>query len=371
MVKKAIATRKDAFVTVSTLKGIVFNQPDLGEEEMSAVMDVIRSGWIGTGKVSRQFEEEFADFMGGGYAVAVSSCTMGLELALRYLNMGQNGKVVTTPLTFAATVNSILHAGGCPVFVDVDKNGCMNMDQANEKTDFLTKAILPIHFSGTPCDLSKLSGEVSIIEDCAHAFGTVFGKSGDVKVFSFYPNKNITCGEGGMVLAKSKDIADQIRIIASQGLSQGAWDRFGKGNTKRYAVEKVGVKGNMPDILAAIGLVQLNRWPEFRLKRMQIWNIYERAFGKMPAGHSRHFYPIHVKYRDQLREKLQNKGIGTGIHYKPLHLEPAYQFLGYKKGDFPNAEKWGETELSLPVSTNMTPEDAIYVVEQVNKLREN
>lgn len=349
-------------------KFIVFNQPDLGEEEISAVADVIRSGWIGTGKVSHSFEEEFADYMGGGYAVAVSSCTMGLQLALCALKMGLNSKVITTPMTFAATLNAILLAGGRPVFVDVDKNGCMNMKQANEKTDCLTKAVLPIHFSGTPCDISKLSGDVKIIEDCAHAFGSLFGRSGDIKVFSFYPNKNITCGEGGMILTKDKTMADEIRILSAQGLSKDAWARFGTGTVKRFAVERVGLKGNLPDILAAVGLVQLRRWPELRQKRLAVWRVYEKAFGRSHPGHSTHFYPIHVKNRDQVREKLQQKGIGTGIHYTPLHLEPAYQFLGYKKGDFPMAEKWGEKELSLPVSAVMTESDALRVVEEVQKI---
>lgn len=350
-------------------KFIVFNQPDLGEEEMSAVMDVIRSGWIGTGKVAHQFEEEFAEFMGGGYAVAVSSCTMGLQLALKGIGMSVNSKVVTTPLTFAATINAILSSGARPVFVDVDKNGCMDMDQANKKTDFLTKAVLPVHFSGTPCDLSKLKGDVKIIEDCAHAFGSLFGRSGDIKVFSFYPNKNITCGEGGMVLCKDKAVADEIRVFSSQGLSKGAWARFGKGPVKRYAVEKVGLKGNLPDILAAVGLVQLRRWPELRAKRLKVFKVYEQAFGKMPLGHSTHFYPFRTEYRDQVRQSLHNKGIGTGIHYQPLHLEPAYQFMGYKKGDFPMAEGWGEQELSLPVSSTMTEEDALRVVEEVQKIQ--
>ena len=355
-------------MTVAVDKFIVFNKPDLGEEEMSAVMDVIRSGWIGTGNVAHQFEEEFADFMGGGYAVAVSSCTVGLQLALKALKMGPNSKVVTSPLTFAATVNAILNSGAYPVFVDVDSRGCMDMKQANLKTDFLTKAIIPVHFSGTPCDISKLSGEVKIIEDCAHAFGTLFGESGDMKVFSFYPNKNITCGEGGMVVCKDKAMADAIRVLSSQGLSQGAWARFGSGPVKKYEVEQVGLKGNLPDVLAAIGLAQLRRWPELRQKRLKVWRVYEKAFGRIHYGHSTHFYPIKVNYRDQVRQKLYNKGIGTGIHYKPLHLEPAYKFLGYEKGDFPMAEMWGAQELSLPVSATMTESDALRVVHEVQKI---
>lgn len=356
-------------MTVAADRAIVFNQPDLGEEEMSAVMDVIRSGWIGTGKVSHQFEEEFANYMGGGYAVAVSSCTIGLQIVLKLLRMSLNSKVITTPITFAATVNSVIHSGARPVFIDIDENGCMDMEKANEKIDFLTKAVLPIHFSGTPCDLSKLKGGTKVVEDCAHAFGSLFGQEGYAKVFSFYPNKNITCGEGGMVFTKDKDLADEVRILSAQGLSNGAWARFGEGQIKQYDVEKIGFKGNLPDILAAIGLVQLRRWPEIRQKRLKIWRIYEDAFGKIHDGHSTHFYPLKIENRDFVRQELKNRDIGTGIHYKPLHLEPAYQFLGYKKGDFPIAERWGETELSLPVSSVMDEFDAIRVVNAIHEIK--
>ena len=350
-------------------KFIVFNQPDLGEEEMSSVMDVIRSGWIGTGKVAHEFEQEFARIMGGGYAVAVSSCTMGLQLALKALKIGKGDEVILPPLTFAATLNAVLSVGAYPVLVDVDKTGCLDIDLALDNIDPVTKAAIPVHYSGTPCHFGKLPHELPVVEDCAHAFGSVLSGLGDMKIFSFYANKNITCGEGGMVLAKSKSLADDIRVLSSQGLTKGSWERYGKGTPRTYSVEKVGLKGNLPDLLACVGLVQLRRWPEMKAKRLKVFNLYENAFGKMPLGHSTHFYPLRVKNRDDLRSKLHSKGIGTGIHYKPLHLEPAYGYLGYKKGDFPMAEAWGEEELSLPVSSNMTEEDAERIVKEVKELR--
>lgn len=350
-------------------KFIAFNQPDLGEEEMSAVMDVIRSGWIGTGKVCSQFEEEFASFMGGGYAVGVSSCTIGLQMALKALGIGENSldEVITTPLTFAATVNAILASGAKPVLVDVDKDGCLDLEKVNEKVDGFTKAVIPVHYSGHPMDLGKLDPgmKIKVVEDCAHAFGSLFGKKGDFQVFSFYANKNITAGEGGMVLTRDKRLADEIRVLSSQGLSQGAWMRYGASKPKEYSVEKVGVKGNLPDILAAIGLVQLRRWPEMRQKRLKIWRIYEKAFGAKSLGHSTHFYPIKLPNRDKIRAKLHEKGIGTGIHYKALHLEPAYRFLGHREGEFPNAEQWGREEISLPVSSRMTEIDANRIVYEI------
>jgi dTDP-4-amino-4,6-dideoxygalactose transaminase len=347
---------------VNTLsKFIVFNQPDIGEEEMSAVMDVLRSGWIGTGKVSQKFEEEFSDFYGGGYAVAVSSCTMGLQLALRVLNLPYKSRVLTSPLTFAATVNAILANGGQPVFKDVNEKGCIDYEG-----DYLT--FVPVHYSGTMCDI-KVPHGTRVVEDCAHAFGSPLKREGDFQVFSFYANKNITAGEGGMILTKDKKLADEIRILSAQGLSRGAWNRYGAEMPRHYSVESVGMKGNLPDILAAIGLVQLRRWPEMKSKRDLIFKIYEKAFGEMPLGHSTHFYPLRTENRDHLRNKLHERGIGAGIHYKPLHLEPAYQFLGYQRGDFPEAEKWGDQELSLPVSSKMSEEDALKVVEIIKETK--
>lgn len=345
-------------------KFIVFNQPDLGKEESDAVLDVLRSGWIGTGKVCRQFEEEFADFMGGGYAVGVSSCTIGLQLALQVIDV-KGFQVIAPPLTFAATINAILAAGAFPKLVDVSQNGCIDVDSVNKAVNSFTKAIVPVHYSGTPAKIAHLKQGLRIVEDCAHAFGSLLTHPGDFQVFSFYANKNITSGEGGMVLTKDKAFADQVRLLSMQGLSHGAFERYGNGPIKSYSVDKVGVKGNLPDILAAVGLAQLRRWPELKQRRLDIWKIYEKAFGAKGVGHSTHFYALRVLSRDNFRAKLYEKGIGTGLHYKPLHLEPAYEFLGYKRGDFPNAEEWGCTELSLPVSSKMTKEDAERVVEAV------
>lgn len=350
-------------------KFIVFNQPDLGPRESEAVLNVLKSGWIGTGKIAHQFEEEFAEFMGGGYAVSVSSCTMGLQLALKVLKIDISGDVITTPLTFAATLNAILSVGANPVLVDVMENGCIDMDEVNKSVTKYTKAILPVHYSGSTCKISEIKNKkIPIVEDCAHAFGSKFDKRGDFQVYSFYANKNITCGEGGMVLCRDKQLAEEIRVLSMQGLSLGAWERYGKGPIKKYSVEKVGYKGNMPDILAAIGLVQLKRWPEIKEKRMNVFSIYEKAFGFIQSGHSTHFYPLRVDDRDIVRAKLFEKGIGTGIHYKPLHLEPAYCTLGFNIGDFPIAEKFAEEEISLPVSSTMTIDDAHRVVEAVKEI---
>lgn len=350
-------------------KFIVFNQPDLGAEEMTAVLNVMRSGWIGTGKVCKQFEEEFADFMGGGYAVGVSSCTIGLQLALKSLGIGLHDKVIVPALTFAATFNSVLAVGATPVLVDVNQTGCIDVNIVNKSVDNLTKAVIPVHYSGTPAKISHIKQELKIIEDCAHAFGSNLTTRNDFRVFSFYANKTITSGEGGMVLTKDKKLAEEVRVLSAQGLSLGAWARYGHGPIKKYEVEKVGLKGNLPDILAAIGLTQLRRWPEMKQKRMLIWKVYEKAFGTKGPGHSTHFYPLLIAHRDKVRELLHERGIGTGVHYKPLHLEPAYEFLGYERGDFPNAEEYGDTELSLPVSSTMSEGDAERIVNAIQEIK--
>lgn len=350
-------------------KFIPFNAPDLGADEMAAVLEVLRSGWIGTGKVCKQFEEEFADFMGGGYAVGVSSCTIGLQLSLKALGIGPGDKVLIPALTFAATLNSVLATGATPVLVDVTESGWINAQYVNKSVDDLTKAIIPVHYSGTPARTGLINHNLRIIEDCAHAFGSTLKGRNDFRVFSFYANKTITSGEGGMVLTKDKKLAEEVRVYSSQGLSLGAWARYGNGPLKQYAVEKVGVKGNLPDILAAIGLAQLHRWPEMKEKRLVIWKIYEKAFGLKGPGHSTHFYALKIRKRDYVRETLYKRGIGTGIHYKPLHLEPAYAFLGHKRGDFPCAEEWGDTELSLPVSSTITEKDAERIVNEIQDIK--
>lgn len=354
-------------------KFLVFNQPDLGEDEKRAVCEVIDSGWIGTGKITAQFEKKFAEFMKGGYAVGVSSCTMGLELALRSLNLKDNDEVITTPLTFSATLNSIINSNKklIPVLADVDEEGNIDIDKANQCVTEKTGAFLPVHYSGNPCDLRNFNKEIPIVEDCAHAFGSYFFTTGKIKVFSFYANKNITCGEGGMVFTGDKDLAQKIRILSNQGLSDGAWARYAAGPARNYSVEEVGFKGNLPDILSSMGLVQLEKWDEMKKKRKIVWDIYEEAFGYKKPGQSMHFYPLLINNRDRIRQKLNERGIGTGIHYRPLHLEPAYQFLGYKKGDFPNAEKFGEKELSLPVSSKMTSYDAERIVDSIFKLKDS
>ncbi len=344
---------------------IVFGQPDISEDEIEAVTDVLRSKWIGTGRIAKQFEEEFSKYMGGGYSVAVSSCSIGLMIALRALGLSREDKVLTTPLTFCSTLNAIINVGASPYFADVKENGQLNYFKELQYVKY--DALLSVNYTGDQ-GMKEHFPNVPVIQDCAHSFGgTYFGRPqghyGDISVFSFYATKNVTSGEGGMIWTKNKDFADKCRILSNNGQTNGAWSRYSSGPIENYQIKHVGFKGNMPDILAAIGLAQLRRWPELKAKREKVWKAYEKALGTKPEGHSMHLYTVQVSQREKVREYLYNKGIGTGVHYEALHLQPAYKNLGYVKGDFPNAERIGEMTLSLPVSNTMTEDDARYVID--------
>lgn len=318
--------------------------------------------------------------------MALSSCTEALRMALRVCNAGQRTEVITSPMTYAATVNAILSMDATPVFVDVTPTGHIDPDQIESVITDRTKAIMPVHYTGASADMDPILSlaeryNLQVIEDAAHAFDGYYVKShgdkgitnrkigtiGPFTCFSFYATKNITCGEGGMIVCRNKDLAERIKTLSMQGLSSGAWRRYGSGPIHHYEVTYAGSKGNLSDIHAAIGLTQLKRWPEMKKRRDDIWSIYEEAFGLKEIGHSQHLFTIRHPKRDQLREFLYQKKIGTSIHFRALHLEPAYASLRYQRGQFPRAERIGEETLSLPISSTMTPEDADHVVEAIKE----
>lgn len=316
---------------------------------------------------------------------------MGLMLSLAAA-IGEGAEVLTTPLTFAATVNACLALRIRPRFVDVDEHGLMDTDilENMRMVDPKIKAVLPIHYTGAVCDMQRIMNFASVhglkvVEDAAHAFDADYvgpmqgntpgrrqkvGTIGDFTVFSFYATKNITCAEGGMVLCKSSEAAERVRALSNNGLSAPAWKRYDAGPIRSYEVMHPGYKGNLPDVLAAMALCQLRRWPDMKLQRAKIWRIYEDAFGFKEPGHSQHLFTIRVKERERVRRALYDLGVGTGVHFNPLHLEPGYHFLGYKKGDFPKAERIGEETLSLPLGSTMTEDDAKRVVETVQRVTE-
>jgi dTDP-4-amino-4,6-dideoxygalactose transaminase len=375
---------------------LVFGSPSIGEEEISEVSQSMRSGWVGTGAKVKRFEEMFKEFKNCRHAIAVSSCTAALHLSLLTLKIKPGDEVITTPLTFAATANSIVHVGARPVFADVQLE-TMNIDPSDveKKINEKTKAIIPVHFAGRPCEmdiLKKLAKRfhLYVIEDAAHAIessykGKPVGTIGDLGCFSFYVTKNITTVEGGMVVTDRDAWANQIKSLSLHGLTQDAWQRFSDEGFKHYQVVCAGFKYNMTDIQASIGIHQLEKMEGQAQRRREIWRIYQEAFQNLPLllpsstppdqRHALHLYTPLLDIgrvrctRDEFLQALHKENIGAGIHYIALHLHPFYQqAYGYKSGDFPNAEFISERTFSLPLSGKLTDQDAEDVIETIKKI---
>ena len=354
---------------------LVFGEPYIGREEIEEVIRTLESCWVGTGPKVSRFEEMVKEYLGAKYAVALSSCTAALHLSMLALGIGREDEVITTPMTFSATANSILHTGAKPVFVDIDKETLnIDVEQIEDAITEKTKAILPVHFAGRPCNIDAILNLVKrhnllLIEDAAHAFGAEYkgkkiGNFGDVTCFSFYVNKNITTIEGGMVTTDNSYLADRIKILALHGMSKDAWRRFSDEGYKHYYVGEAGFKYNMTDVQASMGLHQLPRIEEWHKRRVEIWKKYNDAFQNLPLQlpleeeknirHARHLYTIILKTeklncdRDFILNALHAEGIGVGVHYTALHLHPQFRRIGYKKGNFPNAEYIGDRTISLP-----------------------
>ncbi|MBI4733743.1 MAG: DegT/DnrJ/EryC1/StrS family aminotransferase [Rubrobacteridae bacterium] len=375
---------------------IVFGSPAIEEEEIDEVVSCMRSGWLGTGPRVAKFEHAFAEYKGVESSVAVSSCTAALHLSILAAGIGPGDEVITTPMTFCATINSIIHAGAVPVLADIDQK-TMNIDpdSVEEKISDKTKAILPVHFAGRPCEMDRLCAlakryDLKIIEDCAHAIEAEFkgkkaGTFGDFGCFSFYSTKNVVAGEGGMLLARRRKDAKRVRILALHGLSDGAWARFGDEGFKHYDVIDCGYKYNMMDIQAAIAIHQLARVDSNCARRRIIWNRYQAAFSRLPVKlmpepgpeirHAYHLYIFHIDRkcsginRDRFIEEMTTRGVGVGVHYRsiPEHHDYRKRF-GWRTEDFPNALLAGRQTVSLPLSPNLTDEEVSVVIACVEEI---
>ncbi len=371
-------------------------RPSLGQEEEKEVVDTLRSNWITTGPKTKKFTELFRSFIGAPYAVAVNSCTAGLHLALVANCIGQGDEVITTPFTFVASANVIVHTGAKPVFVDIDSE-TYNIDPSKIETAITkrTKAIIPVHFAGHPCPMDEIlriakRHNLVVIEDAAHAVGASYkgrkiGTIGDFTSFSFYATKNMTTAEGGMVTTKNKQAAEMMEALALHGLSHHAWARYFPEASWRYDALFAGFKYNMTDIQSALGIHQLRKLGDFLKKRAAIAAAYNKAFRRFPelvtpktksyAGHPWHLYPLRIVperlkiSRDQFLEALVREGIGRSVHFLPLHLFTFYRRkFGFQKGDFPIAEYVGENIFSLPLYPRMTFKDVADVVKAVEKI---
>jgi dTDP-4-amino-4,6-dideoxygalactose transaminase len=372
---------------------LVFGSPLIEEEDIQEVVACLRSAWIGTGPRVAQFEADFAAYKGVDAAVAVNSCTAALHLSLLAAGLGPGDEVITTPMTFCATVNAIHHAGATPVLADVDPL-TMNIDPAEieRRITARTKAVLPVHFAGRPCDMDAIMDiaarhKLKVIEDCAHAIETEYkgqkvGTFGDFACFSFYSTKNVVTGEGGMILAKHEEDIARLKVLALHGMSKDAWKRFGDEGFKHYQVIECGFKYNMMDIQAAMGIHQLRRVEANWAKRTTVWHRYIHELSALPIGlpapldtytrHAHHLFTILVDEevtgvsRDAFLDRMTAQGIGVGVHYLSLPEHPFYQrTFGWHPEDYPNAMRIGHQTVSIPISPKLTENDTIDVINSI------
>lgn len=372
---------------------LVFGAPKIEEAEIQEVEAVMRSGWLGTGPRVARFEQEFARYRGAPNAVALNSCTAALHLSLLASGVGPGDEVITTPLTFCATVNAIIHAGATPVLADIDPD-TLNIDPAQVRAKLTprTRAIVPVHFAGRPCEMDELMSlarqhELKVVEDCAHAIETQYhgrnvGTIGDFGCFSFYVTKNITTGEGGMVLARREEDAARIKVLGLHGMTKDAWKRFGDEGFKHYHVVAAGFKYNMMDLQAAIGLKQLGRVEPYWQRRKAIWERYMEELADLPLGlpppvgpDTRHGYHLFTTMVDEARcgiarddflDAMTEQGIGVGVHYLALTEHPYYQeSFGWQPDHTPHATRVGRQTVSLPISAKLSDEDVADVISAV------
>lgn len=372
---------------------LVFGSPLVGQEEIDEVVASMQSGWLGTGPKVARFEGHFAAYTGAVHAAAFNSCTAALHLSLVALDLKPGDEVITTPLTFCASVNAIIHAGATPVMADVDPvTGNIDPERIRERITDRTRAILPVHYAGRPCDMDAVMAlaqehDLRVVEDCAHAIETLYkgrhaGTFGDFGCFSFYVTKNVVTGEGGMVVTRSEEDIKRIKVLGLHGMSADAWKRFSDEGYKHYMVVEAGFKYNMMDIQAAIGIHQLKRVEQCLERRQEIWAMYDEAFGDLPLGtpapeeedtrHARHLYTILVNEtecgvsRDRFLERMTRENIGVGVHYLSVPEHPYYrERFGWKPEDTPQAMRMGRQTLSLPLSAKLTNDDVADVIKAV------
>jgi len=375
---------------------LVFGSPKIERPEIDEVIACMESGWLGTGPRVARLEEEFKAYKGARHAVAVNSCTAALHLSLLAAGLRPGDEVITTPLTFCATVNAILHAGAIPVLADVDAR-TMNIDpsQVEAAITSKTRAILPVHYAGRPCEMDPLCDlaerhGLKIIEDCAHSIeseykGRKTGTFGEFGCFSFYVTKNIVTGEGGMVLTRDEEDSARIKILALHGMSKDAWKRFGDEGYKHYRVTECGFKYNMMDLQAAIGIHQLRRIERYWERRRTIWHRYNEAFASLPVAlpadpdpetrHAYHLYTILLEEgkagigRDAFLDAMTSRNIGVGVHYLSIPEHPYYEErFGWKAEEYPNAMRIGRQTVSLPLSAKLTDQDVKDVIDTVYQI---
>ncbi|MCI6267464.1 MAG: DegT/DnrJ/EryC1/StrS family aminotransferase [Clostridiales bacterium] len=371
-----------------------FCVPDISDAEVQAVSDTVRSGWWAKGPRTIEFEKRFAEYVGAKYCVGVNSCTAALHLALMTQGIGPGDEVITTPLTFASSANTILHVGATPVFADIDpETGLIDPKEIEKKITDKTRAVVPVHYSGLAADIGEIGRlceryGLFLSEDAAHAVETRYNgelighhPKGAVS-YSFYATKNLACGEGGALVTDDEEVYKKASILSCHGMSAGSWNRYGKSGSWRYDIEEPGFKYNMFDIQAALALAQLARMDDMQRRRFEAVDVYEQAFRDVPqlrlqktpdyCHHSRHLYILRIVpemltiSRDQFIEELKARNVGVSVHFIALHTMSAYtKRYGYKPEDFPKAYAFSESEISLPMYSTLGREKAQYVADAV------
>jgi dTDP-4-amino-4,6-dideoxygalactose transaminase len=382
---------------------VPYHRASIGREEIEEVVKTLESGWITTGPRTAEFEREFAtSIVGAPYAQAVSSCTAGLHLTLVALGIGPGMEVVTTPLTFCATVNVILHVGATPVMADVGADGNIDPASVESRITERTRAIIPVHLAGLPCDMNEIwriarKHKLHVIEDAAHAAGAHYhccpvgagnpqtGEHSQAAVFSFYATKNLTTGEGGMITTHDPKTADAVKTLCLHGISKNAWNRYSDRGSWYYEVLRPGFKYNLTDIQSALGIHQTRKLEGFIRTRTQYAQIYNEMFAgfeeiqtppdKKDCRHAWHLYSLRLNLetleitRDEFIEQLNKRGIGTSVHFIPIPLHPAYQEIAQKpENQCPEAMKLYPRLISLPLYPSMTVSQVEYVAQCVKEV---
>ena len=381
-------------------KYIKFSKPLFGTEEKKSVDKVLKSGWLTTGLITKKFENKFKKYKNSKYALALNSCTAALHLSLKLLNLKKKDEVITSALTFSSTINSIIISGAKPVLADVDIN-TQNIDpsEIEKKITKNTKAILIVHFAGLACDMEKIifltkKYKLVLIEDCAHAIEGKYknkhlGTFGTFGCFSFYATKNLSIGEGGMLLTDNKKLYERARILSLHGMDKAAWNRYGKSGYRHYDVSEVGFKYNLMDLLSAIGIEQLKKLEKNYYIRKKIWETYSfnflkngfiftNSWSKNKIKHSYHLFNIYLDKkrdgisRDEAIIKLHKEKIGVGIHYKSIPEHSIYKKLfRWNINKYPNAKKIGRQTLSLPLSPSLNKKEVLRVIKTIEKITKN
>jgi perosamine synthetase len=375
---------------------IPFHLPDIGDEEIHSVVETLRSGWLTTGIKTKQFEKEFAEWVGASHAVALNSCTAALHLALEAVGVTAGDEVIVPTMTFAATAEVVHYCRALPVLVDC-KSDTFNIDvEAIEQAiSPKTKAIIPVHFAGQPCEMDRIlemaqSRNIKVIEDAAHALpakyrGKMVGTLGDITCFSFYATKTMTTGEGGMATTENSEWAERMRILSLHGISRDAANRYTPEGSWYYEICYPGYKYNLTDIAAALGIPQLHKCDRFGTIRQRYATLYNEGFKEIPeitvpyvaedVEHAWHLYVIQLDLerlrigRNEMIDLLKQQGIGTSVHFIPLHLHPYYSNIStYAHENFPVVNQAFKRIISLPIYPRMTDADVQRVIEVVTRL---